>query len=600
MLYGVSKVTYSRSVISAKETTTPVWQDLSPTDQKNITDRMEQWFADIERRNQPHNTETNPYLATQFLSRFGLKNASEVFDFLKTTGGNMVLTMIAREIMHEQSRVQELRERNAEEMLRQQHVLFIIMGLIAKREELAKNVDHLLQLEIDKHFLKEHAEHSHPKISEYHPIRIIEEMIDYYVETINALDKELDDLEQQLDQVEEELEAIEAEEQRIEAYHEALHAHIDILDTYLRIPLLNHPQESPTAFAERRITVLTQNLERYKEQEALFKNTTPDSTNTQNIVRNRLNSHIRTIEHELNFHKVHLSQTATNFEELFRLTLEQTRSQIQELQLQQSAPGELDAQIEGLKLREQGLASALKVMRNKKILLNDQLEQVFDFSQARFIIKPEEAKRLVQKDDGSYALIPKDADPDNLSEEEWLQAKRDFEQAKESIQTPRVNCLEKIQENLQKHMHRKEHHLSLREVLRTQKLEMQRARMEMGETLREAQDRRTFLLSRRPSVQQTSSPKSEPPASYAQMIEKFESLVLKAPKKDDIENARGIVERSSISPKNKGELNKLIEQVAPEKTMGSQQRLQWLYSAKRLIKDTSPTPEADPTLLKKD
>lgn len=595
MLYWGIKVIPKSSVMSAIEAATPIWQNLSLTDQKNISDRMEQWFADIEKQNQPNNTETNSYLATQFLSHFGLKNASEVFDFLKTTGGNVTLTMIAREIMKEEARIESIRERNTEEMLSQQrHLIFLLMGIIAEREELAKNVDQLIRLEIDKHLLKDKQEQSKETISDRSPIQIIDDMIAHYVETIKILDEKLDELEHQLEQVEEELVAIEEEGQRMEAYHEVLHTHIDILDTYLQLPIFKHPQGNPTAFSAQRISVLVNDLKRYKAQEELYKSTASDDTQAHEVEKRRLSRHIRTIEHELSFHKVHLSQTTTNYEELFRFALEQTRAKIRE---HQSIPGQLDPEMEGLKLREQGLVSALKVMNNKKILLNDKLEQVFDYSQARFSIKHEDAKFLVQTDDGSYALLPKDKDPNKLTEEDWVQAKRDFEQAKERIQTPRYNCLEKIQENLQKHIHRYEQHLNLREVLKNQKSEMQRARNEMGETLRETRAQKV-LLRKNPSLSHT--PKTDPHASYSQMIEKFESLVLKAPKKDDIEKARNIVESSTISSKNKGELNKLIEQVSPEKIMESQQRLQWLYSARRLIKDTSPTPNVDPTLHKKD
>ncbi|MCW8410096.1 hypothetical protein OQJ13_14040 [Legionella sp. PATHC035] len=583
------------SVLSATEAATPIWQNLSLTEQKNISDRMEQWFADIEKHNQPNNIGTNSYLATQFLSYFGLKNAAEVFEFLKTTGGNVTLTMIAREIMKEEARIESIRERNTEAMLSQQrHLIFLLMGIIAEREELAKNVDQLIRLEIDKHLPKGKHEQSQETTFDRTPLQMIEDMIAHYVETIKVLDEKLDELERQLEQVEEELAALEEEGRRMDAYHEALHTHIDILDAYLQLPIFKHPQGDPTAFSAQRISILVDDLKRYKAQEELYKSTVSDDPQIHEVEKRRLSRQIKTIEHELSFHKVHLNQTTTNYEQLFRFALEQTRAKIRE---HQSIPGQLDPEMEGLKLRERGLVSALNVMNNKKILLNDKLEQVFDYSQARFSMKHEDAKFLVQTDNGSYALLPKDKDPNQLTEEDWIQAKRDFEQAKERIQTPRYNCLEKIQENLQKHIHRYEQPLNLREVLKNQKSEMQRARDQMGETLRETRAQKV-LLSRNPRLSHT--PKTDAHASYSQMIEKFESLVLKAPKEDDIEKARNIVESSTISPKNKGELNKLIEQVSPEKIMESQQRLQWLYSAKRLIKDTTPTPNVDPTLPKKD
>ncbi|WP_412755843.1 hypothetical protein [Legionella bozemanae] len=578
------------------ETVTPMGRELNEAEQKIIEGRLEQWFADIEKSNDPNNSETTPYLATQFLSRFGLKNAAEVFYFLKTAGGKETVTMIVRELMEKEEQIHAIREQNEEAIRRRQHIVFLLMGLIAERDALAKNVDQLFRLEIEKHLAKDkHIEHKET-IFTHLPIEIIEAMIYNYLKTVHALDVELNKLEEQLSQIEKELIALEEEEAQMAVYHEELHTHIDILDTYLTLPILSHPYEDPVAFAERRRSILMQDLERYREQEILHRNTLFDNPKVQEMERRRISGHIRTIEHELNFHQAHLSQTITNYEELFRLALEQTRSKIQELKLQQSSPGQFDIEMEGLQLREQGLISALKVMRNKKILLNEQLEQVFDFSQARFIVKHEEAKCLIQKEDGSYALIPKDVDPKILTQEQWEEAKRNFNQEKERIQTPRFNFMEKIQENLQKQIQRKEQHLSLREILQVQRSEMQHAREKMKETLSVAQARKATLLSNNPRFSERPSPKPDPHASYTQMIEKFESLVLKAPKKEDIEKVRDVVKNSSISPESKGKLDKLIEEVTPEKIMEPQkQRLQWLYSAKRTIMDSAPKSEVDPT-----
>ena len=156
-------------------------------------------------------------------------------------------------------------------------------------------------------------------------------MIYHYLETIQALDEKLKQLEYQLEEIEEELATIEVEEQLMNAYHEELHAHIDILDTYLKLPILNQPKEPPSTVAERRITVLMKDLEAFKEQERIYKKNSEESR-PQEIEERRISRHIKVLEHELNFHQVHLSQTVTNYEELFRLALEQTRAQIQELQ----------------------------------------------------------------------------------------------------------------------------------------------------------------------------------------------------------------------------------------------------------------------------
>ena len=84
------------------------------------------------------------------------------------------------------------------------------------------------------------------------------------------------------------------------------------------------------------------------------------------------------------------------------------------------------------------------------------------------------------------------------------------------------------------------------------------------------------------------------------MVENFEFLTIKAPKKEDIEKVQNVIKNSAISSEVKGELNKLIEEVTPEKIMEPDRRLKWLYSAKRLIKDVAPTPEIHVTMRKKE
>lgn len=68
------------------ETVASMGQELNEAEQTLMTGRLQQWFADIEKSNDPNNTGTTPSLATRFLSHFGLKNASEVFYYLKTAG----------------------------------------------------------------------------------------------------------------------------------------------------------------------------------------------------------------------------------------------------------------------------------------------------------------------------------------------------------------------------------------------------------------------------------------------------------------------------------------------------------------------------------
>jgi hypothetical protein len=88
--------------------------------------QLEQWFADIEKGN-GSTAEADSSLAAKFLARFGLQEAAQVIEFLKTAGGNETVNMIAQEIMKEEAQIQFIREKNAEELLRQQQLLFLLM-----------------------------------------------------------------------------------------------------------------------------------------------------------------------------------------------------------------------------------------------------------------------------------------------------------------------------------------------------------------------------------------------------------------------------------------------------------------------------------------
>lgn len=109
-----------------------------PTPMALTSSQLEQWFANIERNQHPNTSEEDPYLATQFLSRFGLRNAKQVAEFLKTAGGNETINMIVQELVKEEAQLQLIRERNAEEQLKQQRLLLLLLTFIAKDKKLSK------------------------------------------------------------------------------------------------------------------------------------------------------------------------------------------------------------------------------------------------------------------------------------------------------------------------------------------------------------------------------------------------------------------------------------------------------------------------------
>ncbi len=540
--------------------------------------QLKQWFATIERDNEPHTTKTDSYLAAQFLARFGLKEATQVVEFLKTAGGNETINMIAQELMKEEEQIQFIRENNAEEMLRQQRLLFLLMTLIVKNKAQAQHVNEVSQQQIEQKLKEIKTERKKDTVSMH--------MVDAYhrAEKMQSLDKELKKLEEDLTQVEEELNALEEEMLLMEENNALITDHLDQLNTILQAPLFNNqPMTHYMAHANQQIASITAQLAALRAQ-------TPTSGNVGRVqeIESRTSRKIRMLEEQLAFHNAQLQQPPQTPEQIFQQLIERVSARLgeqehlnEEIQLSTHR----EPEVEGLKLQKLGLVQALQFLRKEKILLNSQLEPVNDFSQAQFIIDPSHRARYRRHGD-SYAIFSEDMNPDHLSENDWLQAKLNYDRLKSDICTVHSLYNERVQQQTEKLRERTQHCQSRAQELlsRIDKVQVNKVQL--------LQEPSPFVMSPKPKPKP--SPKLEPKSSYSLMMRNLECLVpthAPAPRSVDILNAKSALE-AVVSPDHKDELQELIGEVKPGQIMAPGERLGWLYRVKKLIPDL-PVPELD-------
>jgi effector protein LidA len=582
--------------------------------------QLEKWCANIERGNKP-NTHTDSYLATQFLSRYGLKNPIDVIEFLKTAAGKTVFELIGEELARIDALNKSLAEQFREEMLmREKIMVFILMGAIAQREEQAKYVAEITQQQIDQK-LKENKQPESTSSTPYaKEIAVLDASIKSYTEAINALDTKEKELEKDLKKIEKMLQNIDAEGAQLALEHAITNAHLDQLSAYLQLPLFSQPEANYIEHANQQIASLTTQLAALRVQHAA-RNTIAGTVATELDKESNTSRKIRMLEEQLAFHHHLVKQPPQSGEEIYQQLFDQVCSQLsakESLFANQTIPMHHRCEVDGLRLQKHGLHQALQVRRKEKILLNDQLEEVNDFSQACFIIEPSHKSRYKKHGD-SYAIFEENVDPDNLSEKDLLQAKLNFDRLKSDVRVVHSHCKEQMQQQVGAHQERREHHQKTRDKYIDQISEIKASKVELLKGLSSAKAQKELLkkkthganpqqeetlepvskkqesLSPKPSPKLT--PKLESQSSYSLMMKNFECLAPAkgpAPAKEDIEHV--CHELEAIIPVERQEaLKELIDEVHPGELMTPDTRLSWLQRAKSLIPrpDNTPEPELD-------
>ncbi len=548
--------------------------------------QLEQWFAKIERDNTPNTTETNSHLSAQFLARFGLRDAAQVVEFLKTAGGSETINMIAQELMKEEAQTQMIRESSAEELLRKQRLLFLLMTLIAKNKAHIEHVNEVTQHQIDQK-LKEN------KFDEKKDSSIAMHLMDASIRAskILKLDEELNKLEMDLIQVKEELQELEEEVLAMEEDNANIVDHLEQLNAFLQIPLLNNqPIDQYVTHANQQISSLSTQLAALRAQQTAQAPTTSNSIDRiQEISTHRLDRRMRLLEEQLAFYQSQLKQPPKTSEDVYQELLDQVRARLNEqesLNEDIQLPTYRARQIEGLRMQERGLLQALQFLRKEKILLNSQLEPVNDFSQAQFIIDPSQRARYRRHGD-SYAVFSKNMDTEHVSEKDLLKAKLKYDKLKSDICTVNYLYNDRIQNRAETLRGRAQDCQSRLQGLMSRIDNVQANKIQL------LQDQTPFAMSPKPQPKPT-APKLEPKSSYSHMLKCLVPTHAPAPRPEDILKAKNVLE-AVVQPGHKRELNQLIGEVKPGEIMAPDVRLGWLFRVKKLIPDL-PVPELDSSL----
>ncbi|KTD41344.1 hypothetical protein [Legionella parisiensis] len=532
--------------------------------------QLEKWFANIEKGNGSTTTETNSSLAARFVARFGLQNATQVIEFLKTAGGNETVNMIVKEIMKEEAQIQFIREKNAEEQLRQQLLLFLLMSLIAKNKSQAEHVSEQTQQQDNQKLKEARVEWNKESRS------IAANLADANARAnmLQELDKELRQLETDLQEVEKELEDIEEAVLLMEDHHAYITDDLDQLTAYLQLPLVNN-QPITHAHVHQQIATLSSQLTALRAQHAIPIPTTTNDTTQLQLTKLRIDRKIRMLEDRLSFHKAQLEQPPQTYEQVLQQLLDRVKSRLNQPETVYESPTHREREEESLRLQERGLSQALQVLRNERILLNSQLERVYDFSQARLIVDPSHMSRYRRYGD-SYAYFSNDITHEHqLSEQDWLQAKLNYDESRSNICT--INFFHND------HMSREV------ESLRGRTQFCQTRAQDLMSRIEKVQTTKLQLLPEKTSFSMT--PKPQPKSSYSLMLERLVPSHAPAPRPQDIIRAHKELE-AVVPPYNKDALHKLIDEVRPDEIMAPEIRFSWFNRFKRLMPDV-PVPEAE-------
>lgn len=592
------------------------------------SDQLEQWFANLERENNP-SEKTNSDLSTEFVSRFGLKDPLEVIEFLKSADGKRALTMISEEIMKVESLNKNKEEQYLEEALqRQKHLIYLLMALIAKDKEHAKQVSEVIQQQIE-HKLKDAKHIEEGKTEREIAIEVLTQNIHAYTMAIQALDEQLEETQRSLNDVEVILTELAEESAQMEEHHAVLNDHLDqVNEFYNFLHVLTQPVAQQAAHNNQQITSLTAQLATLRIQPApQMRALTPALQ--QQIPESHSERKARMLQDRIDLHKVHndrLKQEPLSNEQTILRLLSQARVRINEIQLtyaNQPMPAYIAMELEGLKIQERGFTHALQVVRNEKILLNTKLEQVHDLRHAHFIIDPSHRPRY-HMHGNSYAILPENVSHKQLTPEEWLQAKHSYDRQRPDVQLVNVHYAQQMKQQRNTINERVEFFESQKNNFIDRIEDMKASKVDLLHALSDSKTQKQLLsqnpqasplmmspkpvpvqassktkaLSPEPSFTRTltPTPKPKPKSSYALMMKSLECLVPRkapAPHKEEIHKVSNAI-KSIVPPERQGEFEQLIDEVQPGKVMPEKQRLGWLHKVTRLIPDVPP-PELDST-----
>ena len=603
----------TKAAVFDVKTAAPKVSEFSPA-------QLESWFASVEREKNSA-TGTDSTLAKQFLGRFGLINSKFVDEFLKSPGGKSTLTIISEEW----AKVESLRDfhtqQHNEEVLRQRRrLVFLMMGLIHKREAHAKHLNVIIQQQIDKKLSdNKKALESGQKTPNEVSLAAIEQTISHYQEAIKALDDQIQVLQQQLTTVNSQLAALTLQGQQMQQRHTLINAQVSQLNNYLQLAAPGQPMASVAVQSQAKVATLTAQIAALKSQSApaqlaqttgAVKATTPQQPDIYRDIA------LRSLEEEVAFLQDLISRPPESNVHIYERSLEHVKKKQANVRQQLDTyayPEEVKRpyveELEGLNLQVRGLVHAISVHRGEKILLNENLEQVFTFESARFIVDPSQQGRMVKKGN-IYGYLAEAQNLDDLSDDEWHRARKSYERSKYNFLETKAYIKETQQREEHEFAQQKQHYVSIIDGIKTRLTETKMSQQDMVESLSKAKAYKETLIpgekitpaplstklapgtshvkskaktaGHQPAAPQQ-IPEPAPISSYAVMLRGLAPATGPVPSTKQIEKAKGVIREVAAAPQNFTELNGLINEVPTTKLMGEEQRLRWLNRLDRAL-----------------
>lgn len=360
--------------------------------------QLSQWVQQQEiQQTKPGANTRKDFASSVTLGRFGLQNAEDVINFLKSPAGETVKSEIGAELALIANIEEERRIELQEQQLFQRRLLaFIFLSLIAYREAKAHAVYEQIIEQIDKRLhTPPPAERSSSKAqSSYEQTK--KDILGAYQDEVKSFEKELELNEQDEQDLQKEWEEHQQQLAELESKYETYDA------------ILNHLETEPFAQLEANLAIgapapLTEEQARAK-----------DKALTQ-------------LEKELASLSTEIQQKAE-------------KGQAFVVEGKDADAKKIMHEIDGLHFKQAFLLDLLEVSQGKKHVFDANGEEVNSLSKADFILQKD--KKIV-KHEGQYYLIKADQNIHALSPTEKHEAAKQFQQSRDEI----LNIKKIVKEN---------------------------------------------------------------------------------------------------------------------------------------------------------
>ncbi|KTD24810.1 Dot/Icm system substrate protein LidA [Legionella lansingensis] len=415
--------------------------------------QLEQWFANLEARKLEHpkskhahkSSTPEPHshdLATQYLSRYGLKTAKDVITFLKSPAGHAIIALIGEKLAEIASINKAIRQELLDHETRKHRALAaLLLGLLYRKEAQAR-ARHEAE---EKQSKKLHDAQKQSQTSSGQSSAEAAKAYAAYRESIVALEDVLKEKVKASEELEQEMDKLEKQGQAINSRYANFDHSLALLDqfTFLMQPDAMDPQQRVNF-----LNSLQNEIDSLRAEAQKITEPGPDNEETLKHLLTRIDM----LKEQHDFLQSNLDKPPTE------LLQQRIDGLIKKLEGQAELIGKLieannDEQAlrllhehNAMHVQVEGLRDMLAVMKGEKVLYNDEGQVTSDFTKAAFVLPKEEQGKNLPKEEqgkklsivhknGKYYLLrghdPKDFE--SLPEEVKTAAQKNFERARPDI-----------------------------------------------------------------------------------------------------------------------------------------------------------------------